>query len=247
MDGRRFGATKTTRLFVPHRISSVQMVMAAFGACLRILWPQERGEQMKDISWQSNKSSPAQEQVVVWKDAKGIHAGRFDTSYRCFCGPASYFVDLRDCRGWIGVADLIADNTALYGKLDRMITAAQRCLNKFSHIPIHWELSDALNSVGVPARAKGTKMEIRHISKMRNILGLLGAVHAARIGVIDQWIVPNKYSILRFKYGLSIKNHAGTRVDEADIPEIVRECIGVTGYEIEHDGNICRVIIRGEK
>lgn len=91
-------------------------------------------------------------------------------------------------------------------------------------------------------------MKIRHISKMHNPFGLLGAATVMKAGVIDQWIVPDKYSIMQMDYGLSIKNHAGPRVIEADIPQIVHECLpGVTDYTIEHDGKICRVKPKGGK
>lgn len=61
---------------------------------------------MSDSIWKTPKESPRQEQLVAWVDRKGMHAGRFDTCYACFCACASYFVDLRKVKRWCSLENL---------------------------------------------------------------------------------------------------------------------------------------------
>lgn len=66
----------------------------------------------KDI-WHTKDEIPRQESRVVWKSGNVVCGGRFDTHYKCFCGPASQFVDLKTVSRWAYIDDLIALETEL--------------------------------------------------------------------------------------------------------------------------------------
>ncbi len=66
----------------------------------------------KDI-WHTKDEIPRQESRVLWKSGNVICGGRFDTHYKCFCGPASQFVDLRDVSRWCYLDDLLVLETEL--------------------------------------------------------------------------------------------------------------------------------------
>ena len=68
----------------------------------------------KDI-WHTKDEIPKQESRVLWKSGNIICGGIFDTYYKCFCGPASQFVDLRTVSRWAYIDDLLA----LENELDR--------------------------------------------------------------------------------------------------------------------------------
>lgn len=61
---------------------------------------------MSDSIWKTPKEIPRQEQLVAWVDRSGMHAGRFDTCYNCFCACASCFVDLRKVKKWCSLENL---------------------------------------------------------------------------------------------------------------------------------------------
>ena len=61
---------------------------------------------MSNSIWKTPKDSPRQEQLVAWVDRKGMHAGRFDTCYNCFCACAQYFVDLKKVKRWCSLENL---------------------------------------------------------------------------------------------------------------------------------------------
>lgn len=61
----------------------------------------------KDI-WHTKDEIPRQESRVVWKSGNVVCGGRFDTYCKCFCGPASQFVDLKRVRRWCYLDDLLS-------------------------------------------------------------------------------------------------------------------------------------------
>ena len=63
--------------------------------------------------WHSADEIPRQESRVLWKYGNVVCGGRFDTYYKCFCGPASQFVDLRKVSRWCYLDDLLALETEL--------------------------------------------------------------------------------------------------------------------------------------
>ena len=67
---------------------------------------------MSDI-WHTKDEIPRQESRVVWKSGNVVCGGRFDTYYKCFCGPASQFVDLKTVSHWAYIDDLLAQETEL--------------------------------------------------------------------------------------------------------------------------------------
>lgn len=66
----------------------------------------------KDI-WHSKYETPKQESRVIWKSGNVVYGGRFDTYYKCFCGPASQFVDLKSVSCWAYIDDFLALETEL--------------------------------------------------------------------------------------------------------------------------------------
>ncbi len=65
--------------------------------------------------WKTPDESPRKEELVAWEDRNGMHAGRFDTCYNCFCACADYYVDLRNVKRWCSLENL-----------DDLIAAADR-------------------------------------------------------------------------------------------------------------------------
>lgn len=61
----------------------------------------------KDI-WHTKDEIPRQESRVVWKSGNVVCGGRFDTHYKCFCGPASQFINLRKVSRWCYLDDLLS-------------------------------------------------------------------------------------------------------------------------------------------
>lgn len=61
---------------------------------------------MSNSIWKTPEENPRQEQLVAWVDRNGMHAGRFDTCYNCFCACASCFVDLRKVKRWCSLENL---------------------------------------------------------------------------------------------------------------------------------------------
>lgn len=63
--------------------------------------------------WHTKDEIPRQESRVLWKSGNAVCGGRFDTYYKCFCGPASQFVDLKSVSRWVYIDDLLALETEL--------------------------------------------------------------------------------------------------------------------------------------
>lgn len=74
---------------------------------------------MSNTIWKTPAERPCQEQLVAWVDRNGMHAGRFDTCYNCFCACASYFVDLRKVKKWCSLENL-EDLIAQADKAERL-------------------------------------------------------------------------------------------------------------------------------
>ena len=83
---------------------------------------------MSNSIWKTPKESPRQEQLVAWVDRKGMHAGRFDTCYNCFCACAQYFVDLKKVKKWCSLENL-EDLIAQADKAERLQKAVDLIAN----------------------------------------------------------------------------------------------------------------------
>lgn len=101
---------------------------------------------MSNSIWKTPKETPRQEQLVAWVDRSGMHAGRFDTCYNCFCACASCFVDLRKVKKWCSLENL-DDLIAQADKAERLqkavdlairglekVHTANSCITKESQI-----------------------------------------------------------------------------------------------------------------
>lgn len=86
---------------------------------------------MSNSIWKMPKDSPRQEQLVAWVDRKGMHAGRFDTCYNCFCACAQYFVDLKKVKRWCSLENL-DDLIAQADKAERLQKAVEEALAIYS-------------------------------------------------------------------------------------------------------------------
>ena len=78
----------------------------------------------KDI-WHSKDEIPSKESRVFWASGNIVYGGRFDTYYKCFCGPASQFVDLKSVSCWAYIDDLLSletENKSLSDKIGKMKT-----------------------------------------------------------------------------------------------------------------------------
>lgn len=74
--------------------------------------------------WKTPVQKPKQEELVAWEDINGIHAGRFDTCYNCFCTCANYRADLRKAKKWCSLENL-EDLIAQVDKAERLEQAVQ--------------------------------------------------------------------------------------------------------------------------
>ena len=88
---------------------------------------------MSNSIWKTPKETPRQEQLVAWVDRNGMHAGRFDTCYNCFCACASYFVDLRKVKRWCSLENL-DDLIAQADKAERLQKAVDLAVHSFNEI-----------------------------------------------------------------------------------------------------------------
>ena len=88
---------------------------------------------MSNSIWKTPKESPRQEQLVAWVDRKGMHAGRFDTCYACFCACAEYFVDLKKVKKWCSLENL-EDLIAQADKAERLQKAADLLIDSLKRI-----------------------------------------------------------------------------------------------------------------
>lgn len=94
----------------------------------------DKGKQMTELKciWHNADETPRQESRVLWKSGNVVRGGRFDTYYKCFCGPASQFVDLKKVSRWAYVDDLLACEKELAdtkNKLDIAINAINSAVN----------------------------------------------------------------------------------------------------------------------
>ena len=84
---------------------------------------------MSKLIWHTKDEIPRQESRVVWKSGNVVCGGRFDTYYKCFCGPASQFVDLKRVSRWAYIDDLLAletGNKDLSDKIGKLETELER-------------------------------------------------------------------------------------------------------------------------
>ena len=61
---------------------------------------------MSNSIWKTPDQKPKKEELVAWEDRNGIHAGRFDICYNCFCACADYYVDLKNAIKWCSLENL---------------------------------------------------------------------------------------------------------------------------------------------
>lgn len=83
---------------------------------------------MSNSIWKTPEENPRQEQLVAWVDRNGIHAGRFDTCYNCFCACADYRADLRKVKKWCSLENL-EDIIAQAEKAERLQKAVDLIAN----------------------------------------------------------------------------------------------------------------------
>ena len=88
---------------------------------------------MSNSIWKTPDQKPKQEELVAWEDINGIHAGRFDTSYNCFCACADYRADLRKVKKWCSLENL-DDLIAQAAKAERLQKAVDLAIERFDDI-----------------------------------------------------------------------------------------------------------------
>lgn len=88
---------------------------------------------MSNSIWKTPDQKPKQEELVAWVDKNGMHAGRFDTCYNCFCACASYFVDLRKVKKWCSLENL-DDLIAQVDKAERLQKAVDYALQVLDNL-----------------------------------------------------------------------------------------------------------------
>lgn len=90
---------------------------------------------MSDI-WHTKDEVPSKESRVFWVSDNMAYGGRFDAYYKCFCGPASQFVDLRKVSFWGYIDDLLSletenkDLSDKIGKLETELDRTHKALDK---------------------------------------------------------------------------------------------------------------------
>lgn len=104
---------------------------------------------MSNSIWKTPKDSPRQEQLVAWVDRKGMHAGRFDTCYNCFCACAQYFVDLKKVKRWCSLENL-----------DDLIAQANKAKRLQKAVDYALQVLDNLTEIG------GVDLQIMKIKQM---------------------------------------------------------------------------------
>ena len=86
--------------------------------------------------WHTKDEIPSQESRVFWKSGNLVYGGRFDAHYKCFCGPASQFVDLKKVSCWCYIDDFLAletenkDLSDKIGKLELELERTRKALDK---------------------------------------------------------------------------------------------------------------------
>lgn len=98
----------------------------------------------KDI-WHTKDEIPRQESRVLWKSGNVVCGGRFDTHYKCFCGPASQFVDLRNVSRWCYVDDLIKENECTRKALDVAVDALKSAHDYYQNCVIREKQPQEIN------------------------------------------------------------------------------------------------------
>ena len=88
---------------------------------------------MSNSIWKTPDHKPKQEQLVAWVDRNGMHAGRFDTCYNCFCACADYRTDLRKVKKWCSLENL-TDLIAQANKAERLQKAVDLAVNTLKGI-----------------------------------------------------------------------------------------------------------------
>ena len=83
---------------------------------------------MSNSIWKTPEENPRQEQLVAWVDRNGMHAGRFDTCYNCFCACADYRADLRKVKKWCSLENL-EDLIAQSDKAERLQKAVDLAID----------------------------------------------------------------------------------------------------------------------
>lgn len=88
---------------------------------------------MTNSIWHTADEKPHQEQLVAWVDRNGMHAGRFDTCYNCFCACADYRADLRKVKRWCSLENL-DDLIAQADKAERLQKAVDLAVGALKKI-----------------------------------------------------------------------------------------------------------------
>ena len=88
---------------------------------------------MSKSIWHTADETPEQESLVVWEFGDKFHAGRFDTHYKSFCGPATLFTDLRKVKRWAKVDDLLALETELE-RTRKALDVARKALQELKDV-----------------------------------------------------------------------------------------------------------------
>ena len=83
---------------------------------------------MSNSIWKTPDQKPKKEELVAWEDRNGIHAGRFDICYNCFCACADYYVDLKNAIKWCSLENL-EDLIAQADKAERLQKAVDKALH----------------------------------------------------------------------------------------------------------------------
>ena len=118
---------------------------------VKLEYPKPKVKTMSKDIWHTKDEIPKQESRVLWKSGNIICGGIFDTYYKCFCGPASQFVDLRTVSRWAYIDDLLA----LENELDRTRKAlkiASDCMKiMYDNLPDgnrwKWEIEKTLEQI----------------------------------------------------------------------------------------------------
>ena len=88
---------------------------------------------MSNSIWKKPDQKPKQEELVAWENINGIHAGRFDTCYNCFCACADYRADLRKVKKWCSLENL-DDLIAQADKAERLQKAVNYALQVLDNL-----------------------------------------------------------------------------------------------------------------
>ena len=98
---------------------------------------------MSKYIWYSKYETPKQESRVIWKSSNVVYGGRFDTYYKCFCGPASQFVDLKSVSCWAYIDDFLALETELE-RTRKALDVAVDALKDMNEIIKNYEYGNGL-------------------------------------------------------------------------------------------------------